>query len=425
MKIEEYKSKGLTFAFGEKEGFRDGIYYLEKPKNSEDARRKGAVLTGIVKRLKAKEANISIEELPKEFRSGFLEGCLLADYSFSRYKKEKEKEPILYVKDAEGLEESLRIRDIVFFVRDIVNDAPDRVNPEGFSKTANSFRKVDVFVGDRRWLEENGFYGTLAVGRGSSVPPKVVIFRYKPRQTRRKVVLVGKGVTFDSGGLDLKPPKHMKGMHMDMSGAAAVLGVARAIEAGFEFNAEIVGIMPLAENLPSATSYKPADVIEMANGKTVEVENTDAEGRLLLADALIYSEKEGADVVIDLATLTGAAVVGLGELVAAMYSRDEEESENMKKASEKTGELIWRMPLLDDYKEDLKGKRADIKNADYGRSGGSIMAALFLGEFINKDKWIHLDIAGPAMLSKPFYYMPEGGTGFGVRLLIQYLRGEK
>ncbi len=424
MKIDEYRKKGLNFAFG-REGFRDGTYYLETPSSKEDARRKGAVLTGVLKKLKAGEANISLEKLPVKFRQSFLEGCLLADYSFSKYKKERDKEAVLYVKGAKGVPEAERIRDVVFFVRDIVNDAPDKVNPEGFSKIATSFKKVKVFVGDEGWLRENGFYGTLTVGRGSSVPPRVVIFRYKPEGARKKIVLVGKGVTFDSGGLDLKPPKYMKGMHMDMSGAAAVLGVARAVEAGFKFNAEIVGIMPLAENLPSATSYKPADVIEMANGKTVEVENTDAEGRLLLADALIYAEKENADVVIDLATLTGAAVVGLGELVAAMYSRDDGEADKMERASSETGELVWRMPLLKEYKEDLKSKRADIKNADYGRSGGSIMAALFLGEFINKDKWIHLDIAGPAMLSKSFYYMPEGGTGFGVRLLIQYLRGEK
>jgi len=425
MRIEQYKEKGLKFDFG-KEGFRNGIYFLKEPLSVEDARRKGAEAISVLKKLKAGEGNIKLAGLSTEMREAFFEGAILADYTFDKYRKKEEesREVVLYVDEREGLDTALKIGEVVYFVRDIINDSPENINPESFSEIAKSLKGVDVFVGDEKWLKENGFNGTIAVGKGSSKPPRVVIYRYKPDKPAGKIVLVGKGVTFDSGGLHLKPAKSIKGMHMDMSGAAAVLGIAKAIE-HIKFKYEIVGIMPLAENLPSSKSYKPSDVVEMANGKTVEVDNTDAEGRLLLADALIYSEKENPDLVVDLATLTGAAVVALGELVAALYSREEEDAREFEMASKRTGEYVWRMPLFEDYKEELKSKRADIKNAGYGRSGGSIMAALFLGEFIELERWVHLDIAGPAMLSKPFYYMPEGGTGFGVRLLIQYLRGEK
>ncbi len=424
MKIEEYRKKGLSFSFSKEEGFRDGIYYLQFPKTEEGSRRKGAELTEIMGKLKAKEGNISLLEIDKNFRRSFIEGILLSDYKFQRYKGEREKEAAIYVKGIDGVGEESKIRDLVFFVRDLVNDAPEKINPKSFSEIAGKIQGVEVFVGDKKWLKENGFNGTLAVGKGSSIPPRVVIYRYSPEGARRKIALVGKGVTFDSGGLDLKSPEYMKDMHMDMAGAAVVLGIAKALK-DFPVKDEIIGIMPLAENLPSSSSYKPYDVLQMDNGKTVEINNTDAEGRLLLADGLIYAEKQGADIVIDLATLTGAAIVALGELVAALYSTDEEEGKKMEKASEKTGEKVWRMPLVEDYRDELKSQRADIKNSGYKRSGGSIMAALFLSEFIERPKWLHLDIAGPAMIEKPFYYMSSEGTGFGTRLLLEYLRGEK
>jgi len=415
----------LRFEFhGEKEGYEKGIFYLKKPTEGEEARRRGAEAVSLMDKLKVREAFCDISPL-QELGRYFVEGVLLADYNFSKRKKGEE-EKLFWVDEAPWLEEILQVKEAVFFARDIINEAPSRMNPEEFSLRARELEDIglEVLVGEGRWLEENGFFGTLTVGRGSSIPPRVVVVKYRPANSRGKIALIGKGITFDSGGLNLKPSKSIKGMHMDMAGAGAVLGAMKLLPA-LEPDFEVLGIMPLAENLPSGSSYKPGDIIEMANGKRVEVDNTDAEGRLALADALIYAEKQGAEVIIDLATLTGAAVVALGELVAALYSTDEEEARAFLLASKASGEMLWRMPLLDDYRKELESRRADIKNAGYGRSGGSIMAALFLKEFVEASKWVHLDIAGPAMIEKPFYYMPAGGTGFGVRLLIEYLRSKK
>ncbi len=426
MKIEIGTKEGvLWFGFDEnKEGYENGIFYLKRPVESEEARRRGAEAVSVMEKLKVKEAFCSASAL-QELARNFVEGALLADYNFSRNKKGEE-EKVLWVEEAPWLEELLQVKEAVFFARDIINEAPSVMNPEEFSLRAKELEDIglEVLVGEGSWLEENGFFGTLAVGRGSAVSPRVVIVKYSPANPKGKIALVGKGITFDSGGLNLKPSKSIKGMHMDMAGAGAVLGAMKLLPA-LEPDYEVLGIMPLAENLPSGSSYKPGDIIEMANGKRVEVDNTDAEGRLALADALIYAEKQGADLIVDLATLTGAAVVALGELVAALYSTDEEEAQAFLQASRSSGEMLWRMPLLEDYKKELESKRADIKNAGYGRSGGSIMAALFLKEFVTVPRWVHLDIAGPAMLEKPFYYMPAGATGFGVRLLIEYLRSKK
>ncbi len=425
IRVEEKKGRVLSFTFHkEKEGFEEGTYFLKTPGSEEEARRRGAEAVELLRKLKAKEgfaATSQIEELAKDF----LEGVLLADYQFALRRKPEE-EKTLFVDHAPYLEELHQVKEAVFFARDIINEAPSNMNPETFAQKALSLEDfgLEVFVGDNKWMENEGFFGTLAVGRGSAVKPRVVVVKYSPLNPKGKIALVGKGITFDSGGLNLKPSKSIKGMHMDMAGAGTVLATLRLLPA-LEPDFEVIGIMPLAENLPSANSYKPGDIIEMANGKTVEVDNTDAEGRLALADALIYAQRQKADVIVDLATLTGAAVVALGELVAALYSPSDQEASLMLHASRLTGEMLWRMPLLEEYREELKSQRADIKNAGYKRSGGSIMAALFLQEFVEGEKWVHLDIAGPAMIEKPFYYMPAGATGFGVRLLLEYLRGKQ
>ena len=423
--INEKKENVLRFGFhGEKEGYDSGVYFLKLPATAEEARRKGAEAVSVMEKVKAKEGFAPTSELGPLARY-FVEGVLLADYKFaSRRKGEEEK--TLYVDYSQNLEELEQIKEAVFFARDIINEAPSIMNPEEFSKRALTLEDfgLEVFIGDPKWMKEEGFFGTLAVGRGSEIKPRVVLVKYTPLNPKGKIALIGKGITFDSGGLNLKPSKAIKGMHMDMAGAGAVLATMKLLPA-LEPEFEVLGIMPLAENLPSASSYKPGDIIEMANGKTVEVDNTDAEGRLALADALIYAEKHGADVIVDLATLTGAAVVALGELLAALYTPSDQEASQFLKASDKTGEMLWRMPLVKEYEDELKSSRADIKNAGYKRNGGSIMAALFLKEFVSRENWVHLDIAGPAMIEKPFYYMPAGATGFGVRLLIEYLRGKR
>ena len=421
--INEKKENILNFRFHrEKEGFESSVYLLKTPATEEEARRKGAEVVSLMKKLKSEEGFVPTSELGPLARY-FIEGVLLADYEFAPLRKE---EKTLYVDYSDDLEELEQIKEAVFFARDIINEAPSKMNPEEFSRRALTLEDfgLEVSIGDEKWMKEEGFFGTLAVGRGSGIKPRIAVVKYKPLNPRGKITLIGKGITFDSGGLNLKPSKSIKGMHMDMAGAGAVLATMKLLPA-LEPEFEVLGIMPLAENLPSANSYKPGDIIEMANGKTVEVDNTDAEGRLALADALIYAEKQGADIIVDLATLTGAAVVALGELIAALYSPSDEEASLFLKASQRSGEMLWRMPLVKDYEEELKSRRADIKNAGYKRNGGSIMAALFLKEFVSGEKWVHLDIAGPAMIEKPFYYMPAGATGFGVRLLLEYLRGKK
>lgn len=234
------------------------------------------------------------------------------------------------------------------------------------------------------------------------------------------MVLVGKGLTFDSGGISLKPSEKMDEMKMDMAGGAAVMAVARAA-AQLNLSVNLVCLIPATENMPGGGALKPGDIIKSYSGTTIEIINTDAEGRLILADVLAYAAKFKPAAVIDIATLTGACIVALGEEVIGMFGTDEGLKEKIKKASEKTGELLWEMPLWDMYSEKIKSDVADIKNTG-GRPAGAIIAAAFLKKFAGNHPWVHLDIAGPAWASKDKPYIPKGATGAGVRLLIEYLQ---
>jgi len=287
-------------------------------------------------------------------------------------------------------------------------------------KLAKAF-KLECEVLDRARMEKLGMGSLLAVGRGSHQPPRFIVLQYRGGKARAKpVVLVGKGITFDTGGISLKPGERMGDMKSDMGGAAAVLG---AMESAARLNLplRLIGITPCTENMPDAGAYRPADVITAANGKTIEIISTDAEGRMVLADALVYAEHYKPAAVIDLATLTGACVIALGSGVAAgIFSNNDGLRDRLLAAAGPTFERLWPLPLYDDYRRTINSEVADMKNSG-GRFGGVGTAAVFLREFTNYP-WAHLDIAGVALSEKAGDYTPVGGTGFGVRVLVEYLR---
>ena len=276
---------------------------------------------------------------------------------------------------------------------------------------------VEVF--GRAELEEQGMGGLLAVGQGSAEEPKLIVLRYAGG-SGRKVAFVGKGVTFDTGGISLKPGAGMHEMKMDMSGGAAVLEAVAAI-AELELPLDLIAVVPTTENMPSGTAIKPGDVITQYNGKTVEVNNTDAEGRLILADALAYAVEQGAERIIDLATLTGAVEVALGSTYAGLISNDDALAAEVTEAGEITGELVWRLPLHPEYKELMKGTVADLSNLGKKRKAGTITAASFLEEFVGETPWAHLDIAGTSW-DVGREYVGNDASGFGVRLLVELAR---
>jgi leucyl aminopeptidase len=275
-------------------------------------------------------------------------------------------------------------------------------------------------VGDREWAAERKMGGFLAVAKGAGEPPKFIVLEYNAeREDLDTVVMVGKGITFDTGGISIKPTENMGNMKSDMGGAAAVLGTMRVV-GRLGLPLRVIGIAPCTENMPDANAYRPADVITASNGKTIEIISTDAEGRMVLADGLVYAQRYNPKVVIDLATLTGACVIALGQgMAAGMFSTDETWSQKLAASGKATHERVWPMPLWDDYKKAIESDVADIKNSG-GRFGGVGTSAIFLKQFTDYP-WVHLDIAGMALTTKGDAYVPSGATGFGVRLLADFL----
>ncbi|WP_239101483.1 leucyl aminopeptidase family protein [Microbispora amethystogenes] len=359
--------------------------------------------------------------------ASLVEGALLASYSFSIGDGRPGK-PVREIVFLGGDERELRRGEAVArataLARDLVNTPASVKTPAWLADQAKEVAAgagLDVRV----WAEpELGEFGGIrAVGQGSVNPPRLVQLSYTPENPRAHVVLAGKGITFDSGGLSLKPTEGMKTMKTDMAGGAAVIAAMSAL-ADFEVPVRVTGLVACAENSISGSAQRPGDVIRQYGGRTVEVLNTDAEGRLVLADALAYADAVlDPDVVIDVATLTGAAKIALGPTIAALYSTDEALAAGLAGAGEASGERLWRMPLVDDYRAMLDSEVADLANVDRAMSGsaGSILAALFLREFAGGRPWAHLDIAGPARAGSDEGEITRGGTGFGVRLLLRYL----
>jgi leucyl aminopeptidase len=292
------------------------------------------------------------------------------------------------------------------------------MTPSALVRAARSLKKVSVKVIEKSQAEKLGMGAYLSVAKGSNEPPKFIVITYKGKNIP-PVALVGKSITFDSGGISLKPGEGMEKMKYDMAGGAAVLGT---IKAASEMNmpVHIVGILPAAENLPGGSASKPGDVVKTIGGKTIEIISTDAEGRLALADAIEYAKRFKPSAIIDIATLTGACSITFGGEAIAMMGNNGPIMEKMKKASLETYEKVWQMPLFDEYKDYIKSDIADLKNSG-GRSGSLSSSAYFLKEFAGDTPWVHLDIAGTAWTDKDRPYIPKGATGVGVRLLLKFL----
>ncbi len=366
------------------------------------------------------------------------EGLVLADYAFDRYRtKDKDKnQPVRSLVIVEPDEDKLpavkrgaqrgRLHaDAVCFARDLCNapslDMTPRVVAEQAAKLAAEDAGVKVTVLDEMEIEKLKMGALLGVARGTHEPPRFLVLEYQPAEKPKATLcLVGKGITFDSGGISLKPAEGMEKMKYDMSGAAAVLGVFHALRRSRPPAVRVVGLVPLTENMPGGHALKPGDVVSALNGMTVEVVNTDAEGRLILADALAYARRFRPNAVVDLATLTGAVVIALGSVASGLLGNDKGLIERVKQSAERSGERVWELPTWPDYAELLKSDIADIKNAGI-REAGTIQGAMFLAPFIEGSPWVHLDIAGTAWTDKDKAYAPKGSTGIGVRLLLDLI----
>ncbi len=355
-------------------------------------------------------------------------GGLLGAYVFGRYtggEKQPDTELVL-LGAADGDAGVLRARvlaDAVTLVRDLVNTGPSDLYPASFAAEAEraaAAAGLDIEVLDEKGLAEGGYGGIIGVGQGSVHPPRLVRVAYAPPGAARTLVLAGKGITFDSGGLSLKPAKSMEAMKSDMSGAAAVLAAVTAV-ARLGPAVNVVGYLPLAENMPGGSAQRPSDVITIYGGRTVEVLNTDAEGRLVLADALARSAEDSPDLLIDIATLTGAQLVALGPRIMGVMANGDEVRDGVVDAARRAGEAAWPMPLPAELREGLDSAVADIANVTGNRNGGMLVGGLFLREFVPDGvRWAHLDIAGPAFHEgEPYGYTPKGGTGAAVRCLVQ------
>lgn len=372
-----------------------------------------------------------------------LEGLLLANHHVAKYKTGKDFKkandklftelivegivPKTFKKTATDL---IKVVEAVHFVRDIVTGPPNFVTIDFCANEAKKIAKssgASVKVYDKAWITKNKMGALLGVNAGSSPKKgaKLIVLEYKPKGAKNDpIMIVGKGLIFDSGGYNLKPTKHIEDMQQDMAGGAVVLGVFKILKQ-LNIKRRVVGIIPLTENMVDADAQRPSDIVTAYNGQTIEIRNTDAEGRLILADALAYGVKTfKPEYTIDLATLTGACVVALGDRYAAIMGNDKKLTEQLIEAGIKTDELLWELPIHKDFQEAMKGTIGDLRNADNGTSymAGSSKAGAFLEYFVGKSKWAHLDIAGTAYVQKPKAHESQYGTGYGVRLLADFLK---
>jgi len=364
-----------------------------------------------------------------------VEGALLAAYQFNKYRSNAKpaaeiKSLTLFgpgLRTTAGLQRAVdraqATAPAVFLARDLTNEPPSVATARFLGEQATRHcrgRGLTVEVWGKKKIEAMKLAGLLAVNRGSHEEPRFIKIHYRPAgKPKKRVALIGKGITFDSGGLSLKPSKAMETMKLDMAGGAAVIAAMSCLPK-LDLAIEVTGYVPTTDNLPGHNAQKPGDVIQYLNGKTIEVLNTDAEGRLILADALALAAQEKPDYMINLATLTGACMVALGTQVAGLFSNNPPLADALLRCSGETGEKLWQLPLVKEYKETIKSSVADMKNIG-GAHGGAIIAALILQEFAGEVPWAHLDIAGPAFTESDNLIAPKGGTGFGVRTLVKFL----
>ncbi len=398
-----------------------------------------------VKRVRQAKAGAFVAALPSakprgasviEVAQAMVEGAILGSYHFTVYRtdstkaKDVERMTILTAEKAqlkqviEGVRRGAATAEATCLVRDLCLHPSNVMTPTRIASEAKAVAKetgVSLKILEQKDMEQLGMGALLGVARGSHEPPKFIILEYNgaKKKDERPVVLIGKTITFDTGGISLKPAENMEHMKADMTGGAEVLASIRAA-ARLKLPLHLISILPVAENMPGGRAMKPGDVVTTLSGKTVEVQNTDAEGRLILSDALAYATRYKPAALIDIATLTGACVVALGQFAIGMFGTDPKLKEQVRRAGLKAGERVWEMPLWDEYFEQLKSDVADMRNIG-GRGGGMITAALFLSKFVGDCSWVHLDIASTDWSERERAYIPKGPTGIGTRLLLQYL----
>lgn len=449
-KLYKYLSENKLFEGNSEELFADiankenKVLFLglgEKEKISIQSIRKAFFNAGKkLMELKVESIDISIPESDNidslDMVKSVVEGLLQSEYSFEKYLTDKKIIPSIktvnldITKDMEdkskkAIEEIENIIEGVFLARDLVNEPAIVMTPKNLANNAKNELKdlgVKVDIYGRKKIEELGMEAFLSVSLGSAQEPQLIVMNYKGNpDSNENLALVGKGLTFDSGGYCIKPPTSMDTMHSDMAGAASVIGAMKSI-AKSKLNKNVIAIVATCENMISGAAYKPGDIIGSMSGKTIEILNTDAEGRVTLADALWYAtDTLKADKVIDIATLTGACVVALGDLNTGAITNNENLMKDIIKAGETAGEPIWELPNNDEYRELIKGTVGDLKNTG-GRGAGTITAGLFLEEFVNDTPWVHLDIAGTSYLSKDSGYLPKGATGIPVKTLYYLVK---
>ena len=415
---------------------------------NDDLRLIGGAIYKKAKELNAKQVSLVSEPLlqrfsAKETSGDLMEGWYGATYTFHAYQKEakqkaaeKAVQELLWIAHGstnikaieKGALDAKALFDGVHVSRDLVNTIAHEMTPQKLvevaQKMADASARLSLTILDQKEMEKKGMGAALAVARGSVHKPAVVHLVYKPKKkAKKRIAIVGKAVTFDTGGLSLKPSDGMVTMKMDMAGAAAVLGVFQILPS-LNIDVEVHGIFIAVENAISAQAYRPGDVVTAMDGTTIDIQNTDAEGRVVLADALLYAREQEPQAIVDLATLTGACIVALGEEIAGVMGTDARLIERLKKASVLSGEDIWELPLPEKYADHVKSKIANIKNVGAKGQAGAIAGGLFLKRFVGKTPWAHLDIAGPAWTDRES--RPDqtyGATGFGVRLITRYLQG--
>lgn len=368
--------------------------------------------------------------------SQIVEGSKMGLYKFDKFKTEKTDDlPDLTIivsksnKISQAIKTAVIVADGVIFTKSTANLPPNECTPStlaSFAKTISKKNKMKCNIFSKPELKKKGFGGITAVGQGSKNEPKLIVLEHNNgSRSEKPIVLVGKAVTFDTGGISLKPGDKMDEMKFDKCGGCTVLGIMKAV-AELKLPTNVVGIIPSVENMPGGESYRPGDIIKLYSGKTAEILNTDAEGRLILSDALSYGEKEYTPkAIIDFATLTGACIVALGTNVAAIVSNNEKLTKKINDSSKRTTEEVWELPVNQDYMDMIKSDVADMKNVGIGRAAGTITAAAFLKNAIENTPWVHIDIAGVAwtqVATKEKSYNSKGATGFGVRLILDYLQ---
>lgn len=407
--------------------------------NADKVRQVSAAVTRKAKALKATKVCTLLHGAgiggldPQECARSLAEGATLAGYKFDKYKSKKDENNNKDIQEVEivemdsnkidaiqqGVRLGQKIGEATNFARNLINEPAAVATPTMLAETAKSLEGLNCRIIEKEEAEQMGMNAFLAVSYGSAQPPKFIHLSYTPANAKKKIAIIGKGVTFDSGGLDIKPASSMVTMKDDMSGSAAVLGIMKAVSE-LKPDVEVHGIIAATENMPGSKAYKPGDVLKAMNGKTIEIDNTDAEGRLTLADALTYAIGLKPDEIVDIATLTGACMVALGRMACGIMGNKQDFIERLIKSGEKAGERLWQLPMYEEFMDSLKSDIADFKNSG-GREAGASVAGVFLKEFVDETPWAHIDIAGPAWLDKDIREASKGATGAGVRTMLHYI----